>query len=254
LGAWVVAAALVLATAATPATAQGDDAKKIVKAMTDHLAAQKNISATYDTDIEVITPELQKLQFTSSGTLHMSRPDKLKVSRMGGYSDVELVFDGATATIIGLHNNIYAQVSAPGTIDQLVDRLRDDALVAVPGADLLLARAYEQMMEGVIDAKYIGHGVIDGVECDHVAFRNMEVDWQLWVERGARPIPRKYVLTSKTTAGAPQYTLRIKSLTSDAASGGVFAFKAPAGAKKVDIKELQDIDEVPAGEATGAKK
>ena len=103
--------------------------------------------------------------------------------------------------------------------------------------------------------KYIGHGVIDGVECDHLAFRGLETDWQIWVERGAKPIPRKYVITSKTTATAPQYTLRIKSWTSDAPAGAdAFAFKAPAGAKLVDVKELKDIDEVPPGQTTASRQ
>ena len=250
-----VALAIGMAIAAPPAWAQtSEDAPKILKAMTDYVSAQNNISATYDADIEVITTQLQKLQFTSSGQLAMSRPDKIKVTRSGGYSDLELVFNGANATILEKHTNNYAQINAPGSVDQLVDKLRDDLRTAVPGADLLLTRAYNELMDDVVEAKYIGHGVIDGVECDHLAFRNAETDWQIWVERGAKPIPRKYVITSKAVTAAPQYTLRIKSWTSDAPGADAFAFKAPAGAKLVDVKELRDIDEVPAGQTTGASK
>ena len=250
-----LALAIGMTMAASPAFAQtSEDAPRILKAMTDYVSAQNNIAATYDADIEVITPQLQKLQFTSSGQLAMSRPDKIKVTRSGGYSDLELVFNGATATVLEKHTNNYAQISAPGSVDQLVDRLRDDLGTAVPGADLLLTRAYNEMMQDVIEAKYIGHGVIDGVECDHLAFRNLDTDWQIWIERGGKPIPRKYVITSKATAAAPQYTLRIKSWTGDAPGADAFAFKAPAGAKLVDVKELKEIDEVPPGQTTGASK
>ena len=69
---------------------------KILKGMTDYLAARRSLSAKFDSDIEVITPELQKIQFTSSGQMKMNRPDKLRVRRTGGYADVELVFDGKT--------------------------------------------------------------------------------------------------------------------------------------------------------------
>ena len=62
-----------------------------------------------------------------------------------------------------------------------------------------------------MEAKHIGRGVIDGVECEHLAFRNFDTDWQLWVEVGDKPIPRKMVITSKTMNNAPQYTLRVKS-------------------------------------------
>jgi Predicted periplasmic protein (DUF2092) len=62
--------------------------------MTDYLSNQKTLSASFDSDIEVITPELQKIRFASSGQIKLSRPDKLRVRRTGGYADVELVYDG----------------------------------------------------------------------------------------------------------------------------------------------------------------
>jgi hypothetical protein len=237
-----------------PAQAQEDGARKILKAMADYLTGQKTISATFDADIEVVTTDLQKIQFTSSGRLVMGRPDKLRAIRTGGYADVELVFDGKTATVLARHNKAYAQIDVPSSIDQLIDRLRDQHNVTMPGADLLLARVYDELIENVLVAKHIGHGVIDGLDCDHLAFRSPEVDWQLWVEIGPRPIPRKYVITSKTVTGAPQYTLRIKSWATEPLSADAFDFKPPQDAKKVDIKELQDIDEVPPGVIVGGKR
>src|SRR5262245_46168083 len=63
--------------------ARGDDAEKILRALSDHLASQRNISLTFDADIEVITPDVQKIQFASSGRVQMSRPDKIRASRTG---------------------------------------------------------------------------------------------------------------------------------------------------------------------------
>jgi hypothetical protein len=106
-------------------------------------------------------------------------------------------------------------------------------------------------MADVIDAKHIGQGVIDGVECEHLAFRTPDIDWQLWVEIGARPIPRKYIITSKTMAGAPQYTLRIKDWRTDAqVAADAFTFQPPADARKVELVALREIDEVPPGRPT----
>jgi len=233
---------------AAHAQSQDDGAKKLLKTMSDYVASQKNISIVYDSDIEVITAELQKIQFASSGQLQISRPDKVHASRTGGYADVEFYFDGKTFTFYGKHLNAFAQSQSVGSIDQLVDRLRGEYFVEAPGADLLLSNVYDKLIEDVIDAKHIGLGVIDGVECEHLAFRNLDVDWQVWVEVGARPIPRKYVITSKAVTGAPQYTLRIKDWKTDAATAAdAFAFKPPAGAKKVEFKELANVDEVPAG-------
>ena len=82
--------------------------------------------------------------------------------------------------------------------------------VALPGADLLLSHSYDHLAADVLEAKHIGRGVIDERECEHLAFRNFDTDWQLWVETGSRPVPRKLVITTKTLNSAPQYTVRIK--------------------------------------------
>ena len=151
---------------------------------------------------------------------------------------------------------MYAQKEAPGTIDQLIDGVRDRDNIVLPGADLLLSRVYDELTSEVTDAKHVGQGVVDGVECEHLAFRTADVDWQVWVESGARPVPRKYVITSKHVAGAPQYTLRIKEWKTDVAiAADAFAFKPPPDAKKVEFSAMTaQIDEIPSGQITGAKK
>jgi hypothetical protein len=237
------------------ARAEEGDAASILKAMSDYVASQQTISAAVDTDIEIITPELQKIQFASSSQLLLNRPDKLRVSRTGGYANVELIFDGKTATILGKHLNVFAQVDSPGSTDQLIDRLRTELSIEAPGADLLLSGAYDELMRDVLDAKHIGQGVIGGVECEHLAFRNPDTDWQIWIEVGPKPIPRKYVITSKAVTGAPQYTLLIRDWKTDAPMApNTFAFKEPTGAKKIDVKELKDIDEVPPGVVKGGQQ
>lgn len=250
------AATSCLLLASSPmAGAEESDPAKILKAMTDYVVGQTTISATIDTDIEVITPELQKIQFASSSTLLLNRPDKLRVSRTGGYAHVDLVFDGKTVTMHGKHLNVFARIDAPGSTDQLIDRLRSDFSVEAPGADLLLTKAYDELMADVLEGAYIGHGVVGGIECDHLAFRNQETDWQIWIERGPKPIPRKYVITSKAVAGAPQYTLVVRDWQSGVPiAADAFAFTPSADAKKVAVGDLPHMDEVPAAELKGGRQ
>ena len=142
----------------TAQSARADDPAKFLKAMTDYTAAQKSISATFDSDIEVVTPELEKIQFTSSGKLQLTRPDKLRISRTGGYADVQLVYDGKTVSIYGNNAKAYAQADLAGTIDQLVDLIQAKSGAAMPGTDLLLSNAYDALMSNVILASHIGQG------------------------------------------------------------------------------------------------
>jgi len=235
--------------------AQADDAAQILKAMSDYVGSQKNISLTFDSDIEVVTHEMEKIQFTSSGKVLLSRPDKVRASRTGGYADFEIDYDGKTVTALGKNINAYAQTEFSGSVDQLVAKMRSMDLMTAPGADILGTHIYDDLMADVIVAKHIGRGVIDGVECEHLAFRDLNVDWQLWVEVGDRPIPRKYVITSKSVGGEPQYTLRIKEWKTDAPiAADAFVFTPPAGASKVALDALVNVDEVPHGVVTGAKK
>lgn len=241
----------------TSHTAMADDAPALLKAMSDYTAAQKSISASFDSDIEVVTPELEKIQFTSSGKFQLARPDRLRVSRTGGYADIQLVYDGKTVSIYGNNAKAYVQADLAGTVDQLIDLLQAKAGAAMPGTDLLLSNVYDALMSNVVLAQHIGQGVVDGVECEHLAFRGPETDWQIWIQSGAQPLPRKYVITSKLVTGAPQYTIRLKDWKTDAvADADTFAFKPPAGVTKVDLEAaaIAEFDEVPPGTPSGAKK
>lgn len=232
--------------------AQKSDARSMLKAMADYVSSQKTIELHFDSDIEVVTPLLEKIQFTNSGDILLSRPDKLRASRVGGYADVALIFDGKTVSIVGRNLNSYAQFAAPGTVDQLFGALRAGHGVALPGADLLLTNSYDVLVAGVKEAKHIGRGVIDGVECEHLAFRNFDTDWQLWVQVGDKPIPRKLVITSKTVNSAPQYTLRVKHWKTDVKPArDAFVFTPQAGATQLPADALVDLDELPQGSATG---
>ena len=241
---WVVA----LAVFPGITLAQEDDARAILRAMSDYVGSQQSIELTFDSAIEIITPQLEKIQFTNSGECLLLRPDKLWAHRIGGYADVEMVYDGKTTTVYGRHVNGYAQFEAPGSVDDLIHALRQGHGVSLPGADLLLSNSYDVLLADVQEAKNIGRGVIDGVECEHIAFRNFDTDWQLWVEVGQRPIPRQMVITSKTVNNAPQYTLRVKSWKTDVApADNAFTFSLPAGAKKLSPDDLTALDELPPG-------
>ncbi len=85
------------------------------------------------------------------------------------------------------------------------------------------------------------------MECEHLAFRTPDTDWQLWVDAGANPVPRKYVITSKTVKDAPQYTVQIRDWRTDAAPAGNFVFNPPPGTAKVAAADLKQMGEVPAG-------
>jgi hypothetical protein len=171
---WALFVAVLAVTGAVSisvARADQAQAKSLFKAMSDYLGAQKAISFDYDTNLEIVSTQQEKIGLASSGTLTLNRPNKIHLTRAGGFTNVEMVFDGKTLTLLGKNTNLYAQIEAPGTIDQLVDVLRDKYHRPVPGADLLMSDPYKELMPLVTEVKDLGSGVIHGVECDHLAFR-----------------------------------------------------------------------------------
>ncbi|MEK6249819.1 MAG: DUF2092 domain-containing protein [Planctomycetales bacterium] len=227
----------------TPLGARADeaDAKSLLKAMSDYMAAQDAISFEFDATLEVVTKDDQKLALASSGTVTLNRPDKIRATRSGGFAHVEMLFDGKTLTLLGKTANFYTQIDVPGTVDHLVDELRDTYGKPLPAADLLMSNAYDELMLDVIDAKDLGSGVIDGVECDFLAFRTDEVDWQIWIAQGERPYPCRYVITSKKIANGPQYSIQVRDWkTGDEVASDDFGFANSANAEKIDLKDLQD--------------
>ena len=181
-------ATLLTAVFTLPAAAEDGRAQIILKSMSDYLGRQENLSLKYDSDVEVVTPAVEKIQFSASGEVTLSRPNKFRVSRTGGYADVELVSDGSQMTVYDRDGNRFAQVPSTGSFEEVVDRLRSETTLDMPGADLLLSKPYEELIRGVLEAKHIGRGVVDGVECEHLAFRNLDTDWQIWIAVGDRAV------------------------------------------------------------------
>jgi hypothetical protein len=157
-----------------------------------------------------------------------------------------MLFDGKTLTLLGKNLNLYTQLDVPGTIDYLVDELKDTYHRPLPAADLLLSNAYDELMKDVIDVKDLGSGVVGGVECDYLAFRTNDVDWQIWIAQGKRPYPYRYVITSKHLNSMPQYTIQTRNWKTGAEVAATdFRFNNPTKAQKVELKDLKGADDLP---------
>ena len=198
------------------------EAKKLLKGMSDYLAAQKAISFGYDANLQVVTNAGQKLGLAVGLASAHCDPRCFSTST---------VFDGKTLTLLGKDVNKYTQLDIPGTVDHLVDELKDTYNLPLPAADLLMTNSYDELMQGVYDSKDLGSGVINGAECDSLAFRKDDVDFQIWVAQGEQPYPCRLVIVSTQVAGGPEYSLQARDWTAgNAVTLGDFSFKNPTNA------------------------
>lgn len=235
-GGILVTAALV--AFASPVIAQqriDPEAGVILEAMSDHLRSLAAFTADYDTDHEVIDLSGQKIQYSASGAIVADRAKGLRLTRKGPFADAEMTFDGKIVSLYGKELNVYATLASPGpTFEGAAEELRAVIGLDVPGADLLAADPYAALTKGATQGVVVGSAFVDGIACDHLAFRNDTVDWQIWISKGVKPLPLKYVITTKWGTGAPQYSLRLKNWKPGAVDTAQFTFTPPAGAKEVE--------------------
>jgi hypothetical protein len=183
--------------------------------MSDYMTGLETFSFNYDSTLEVVTTEDQKIGIATSGTVAVARPGNIHATRMGGFASMELAFDGSTFTLIDQNTGTYSRLAIDGTVDSLVDTLREDHGVILPGADLLMANPMDTLLDGVTDVKDLGSGVIGGLECDHIALRNDELDLQIWIAQGETPHPCRYVLSARDVPHQPQYDIQLSDWTTD---------------------------------------
>jgi len=256
LRAGVAVSALSLGLISSSANADETDARTILQSMSDYMASEQSMSFDYDSMLEIVTTDDQKLGITASGTVAMTRPDKLHATRVGGFSELEMVFDGTTFSLLGSHAGVYTQLPIEGSIDGLIDTMREDYGRPLPAADLLTGNPYDILMSEVTDVKDLGVGVIRGQVCDHLAFRTPDVDWQIWIATGNKPYPCRFVITTHTIAQGPQYTVDIRDWQGGAQiDPATFTFTPPDGATGVIFDEYHKaVRELPDHYVTGENK
>ena len=211
-------------------------ADTVLRAMTTYMAGLKQFSVRTENSLEVVTAEGQKIQFVAPASLTVSRPDKLKADRRGDIVEQSFYYDGKTLTLFNTGTKHYATVPAPANIDAMLEFAQTKLDVIAPGSDLIHTRAYDRLMEDVKSGVYLGLVAVGGQRCHHLAYRGAEVDWQIWVREGTKPLPCRYVITSKGVAGAPQFTLQVLDVnTQPTIAADSFRFVPPAGARRVEF-------------------
>ena len=210
------------------------EADVILKQMSDYLAGIQKFEMTGSSSIESVLDSGQKIMLDLSNKIVLQRPNKLFSSRIGEDINQRFFYNGKSFTLYNEQDKVYASIAAPDTVSKTLDFALAQFNLTAPGIDLLHKNSYERLSNALLSGFYVGKSMIDGVECHHLAFRNTEVDWQIWIQTGDKPLPKKYIITSRWITSSPQYTTTMNwNLTPDF-SENIFNFVAPKDVKKVD--------------------
>jgi hypothetical protein len=234
-----------LSAAVLPAVTLGQSAgidpqaEKLLQAATAYLAGQKQFRVVTRNTIEMVLTSGQKLQFDSAATLLVQRPNKLRAERRGDLVDQVFYYNGKSLTLQNPGDKYYATVAAPGTLEEMLDFARESLDISAPAGDLIYTNAFQILMQDVTAGFVVGKAVVEGVRCDHLAFRSGHTDWQIWVQEGNQPLPRKLVITTKDVAGEPQFAVVMtKWDLAPRITDRAFDFTPPKDATKVDFLPL----------------
>jgi hypothetical protein len=210
------------------------DAQAQLRRMSNYLSGLRTFRVDANAVDERVTTDGQKLQFIADTRVTVQRPNKLRADRLGAFADTITRYDGKNLSVFGKRTNFYATSPAPPTIDGMIDYARDRYGLDAPGADLLVDNPYALIMSDTTSLRDLGIEPINGIPCHHLAGRSANVDWQLWVEDGSRPLPHRYVVTTRDMPAKPEFAVTFSRWEPNApVAASTFNFVPPPGAQRI---------------------
>ncbi len=240
--AWSSLVALVIAFTPAASTAQDppsdtgveEQALKILRQASEYLTQAKRFSFRARVTYDVEQAFGQKLQFGAVQNISVRRPNRAFASILRDDGNARRVwYNGRYVTLLEEKENVYGTMAVPNNIDAMLDYVEEMGVVRIPVSDLLysdLSFLETRAQSGI----FVGESRVDGVLCNHLAFRNETVDWQIWIEKGKRPFFRKFLITYKQEAGHPQFAARLDRWNlSPVLPDSLFAFSPPRGSERI---------------------
>jgi len=214
------------------------DAMDALRKMGEYLRTLKVFQITGEITTEQVLSDGQKITLTKQVELVASRPNNLRALIKADKFERQMIYDGTTFTLWAPKKNVYAQVAAPPTINELATMIEDKYAIELPLIDLFRFGTAEDNSKEITSAKDVGESVCDRVTCEHYAFRQDGLDWQVWIQKGDYPLPRKVVLTTLTDEARPQHMVVYTWNLAPSFNQESFAFAAPKDAAKITIADL----------------
>jgi hypothetical protein len=180
-------------------------ADQLLKAMSTYMAGLKTFGFQVEESFDDVQDDGQKILLSNQRSVSVSRPNKMFCVTEGDTANSSLYYNGKTVTVFDRTQKTYATEKVPDTIDAMLDDLHDRYNTHQTLADFLFADPYTMFTENVQSGSYIGLHQVGKTKCHHLAFQQRTLDWQIWIEAGPQPLPRKFVITFKRQIDQPQY-------------------------------------------------
>jgi hypothetical protein len=238
---WLILSAAVLG--GSGAVARAESAKPAVdpnaiaalNRMGAFLRSQKAMTIIAEMTTDDVLDSGQKVQVNGVATLKVRRPDRMRIDVASDRRNEQIFFDGKTFTIYQPALSYYASFDAPRTLSQLVETAEEKYGIDLPLADLFYWGGENSSTAGIKGAISLGPSTVKGAKCDHYAYHQADVDWEIFLEQGARPLPRKLVVTTTSERTQPQHVVQLTWDLSPRLDEAQFAFAPPSSAHRIQF-------------------
>lgn len=199
-------AATSAANAAAPAATLDPAAKAALNRMGAYLRSLPAFSVKVYSTTEDVLDNGQKIMTGNQVRYVVQPPNKMFVELSAdGDRHRFYYFDGTTFTVRGSANNYYASVPFAGTNAEMLTKIYEKFDIELPLQDLFRwgnpALETGQPYAGM----YVGSAKVVDWDTDHYAFRQEGVDFQVWIEKGDKPLPRKLLIANLEDPTQPEY-------------------------------------------------
>lgn len=215
------------------------EAEAALKRMSTHLAGLKQFHFEAEVVFDDVLDTGQKLQLSNRLSTDVRRPNRIKSRAEGDTANKLAWYDGQKMAVVEKSKNVYSIIDVPNTIDAMLDYVVEQYALTVPIADFLFSDPYATLTADVLSGGYVGMHRVGPYKCHHLAFSQEVIDWQIWIEDGDHPFPRKLLITYKDVPGEPQYTATFVKWDHEVKFDDKhFAFEPPKEAEKIDMLPL----------------
>jgi hypothetical protein len=213
-----------------------DEAIQAIKDMSNYLMSLNTIGITSHGSLDVVTNDGQRIQLDGTTNYKVRKPGFV-IDYVSDQKSRRFIYDGKNFTVYSPLLGFYATVPAPGTNREVLDTIYNRFGIALPLEDLFRwgDGSNADRIQALKSAYEVGSATIDGIPTDHFAFREADVDWEVWIQKGEQPLPRKFVIVDRTDPTHPTFTARLSWQVNPAFTDSDFAFVPDANAKRIQL-------------------
>lgn len=166
-------------------------------------------------------------------SVKINRPGKLRADTKGPDRDRSNYINNGVYTIMDYDYGYYGQIKTPKTIDGTLDFIFEKFGIRTPLVQLIYSDMDKRLR--FIKSKNFGTMTVDGIECNYLAFGDLEREIHLWIETGNQPLVKAYSIIEKKGGKKYRVNTSVHWDTNAKISDSDFIFKAPKGAAKISI-------------------